>query len=76
MHRPLRMVNMPDANLEQPWQERLILFVVLCAMTAYLARIVYSFRRQGLAISRAESEDDISSSDDQPGGRAVDEHSD
>lgn len=69
---------MPDANLEQPWQERLILFVVLCAITAYLARIVFNFRRQGLALSRADIEVNRSSSeaDADSEGREGEEHSD
>ena len=52
----------PDP-LQQPWQERLLIFVLLCAMVLYLARIVRRFRGQGLTVRRNSSGSDLADSD-------------
>ena len=44
--------------LQQPWQERLLIFVLLCVMVLYLARVVLRFRGQGLTIHRGSDEGD------------------
>ena len=48
----------PEDPLQQPWQERLLIFVILCAMVLFLARTLTQFRSQGLSIRRASSDGD------------------
>ena len=61
----------------QPWQERLLVFVALCAMVLYIAKVCTSFLGSGMRVSRALSD----ASSDLSGGAiaeddAEDEHSD
>lgn len=64
----------PDP-LDQPWQERLLIFVLLCAMVVYLARMVGNFRGQGLTVRREASGSDASDADNNDAGYD-EEHSD
>ena len=57
---------------EQPWQERLVLFVMLCGMVVYLARVVLNFRSGGLTLVR----DSCTSSSEQELTEGAEEHSD
>ena len=50
----------PGDSLQQPWQERLLIFVILCAMVLYLARVLTQFRSQGLSVRRSLSDNDRS----------------
>ncbi len=34
------------------WQERLLIFVLLCAMVSYLAKVVFAFRASNMALRR------------------------
>ena len=59
---------------QQPWQERLLIFVLLCAMVFYLAKIVWRFRRQGLTVTRNVSEGEVAIPEDDDG--YAEDHSD
>lgn len=62
--------------LQQPWQERLLIFVLLCLMVYYLARVVLQFRGQGLSVRRAASESGSSGEGEDSPEEYQDDHSD
>lgn len=54
---------------DQPWQERLLFFCLLCAMVFWLARILINFRSAGLRLRRqdtASSSEDEEPEDEEP----------
>jgi hypothetical protein len=47
-----------------PWQERLLVFVLLCAMVLYLAKVAFDFRTSNLTLRRNLDIDNLSETSD------------
>eukprot|EP00884_Botryococcus_braunii_P003477 jgi/Botrbrau1/1312/Bobra.0063s0028.1 len=55
-----------------PWQERLFIFVFLCAMVLYLAKIAFDFRNNNLTLRRNADIDRGSETSDDSGSHRSD----
>lgn len=50
-----------------PWQERLFIFVLLCVMVSYLAKVAFDFRAHNMTLRRNVDVESISEATDSSG---------